>query len=155
MTTTPPLFGLEAYQQTTDDYWTPRWIFDQMAITFDLDVAAPPGGIEWIPATRYFTKADDGLSQPWEGRVWMNAPFSEMTSWTRRFIDHRNGVMIGPLVKSIWTEEIWKEADGFVFTHTDIKFHRNQALSRILWPCFFAAFGKECVEAIGKIGKVR
>ena len=35
------LFGEEQAEITTDDYYTPTWLFDQMGIGFDLDVAAP------------------------------------------------------------------------------------------------------------------
>jgi hypothetical protein len=65
----PPLFGIEQTELTSDDFYTPKWLFDRLCITFDLDVCAPQGGIAWIPATRYYTKADDGLALPWLGRT--------------------------------------------------------------------------------------
>jgi hypothetical protein len=71
----PRLFPTPQEQVTSDDYYTPPWIFERMALEFDIDVCAPPDGIAWIPAARYFTQADDGLVQPWEGRVWMNPPY--------------------------------------------------------------------------------
>src|SRR5690606_35780948 len=52
----------------SDDYYTPAWLFDALGLTFDLDVASPPGGVEWVPAARFYTVEDDGLSQPWTGR---------------------------------------------------------------------------------------
>lgn len=45
-----------------------------------------------VPAVRKWTKSDDGLSMPWEGRVWMNPPFSRPEPWVDKFIAHRNGV---------------------------------------------------------------
>lgn len=65
----PPLFGVQQAERTSDDYYTPAWVFERMGVEFDLDVCAPPGGIPWIPAKRYFTQEDDGLSQPWDGLV--------------------------------------------------------------------------------------
>ena len=35
------------------DWWTPPEIFKDLNIKFDLDVAAPIGGVEWIPATKW------------------------------------------------------------------------------------------------------
>ena len=54
---------------TSDDCYTPRWVFDAMALEFDLDVAAPPGGPWHVPCKRYYTAEEDGLAQPWEGLV--------------------------------------------------------------------------------------
>lgn len=63
----PRLFPVQQEQLTSDDYYTPAWVFERMGIEFDLDVCAPPGGIPWIPAKRYYTQADDGLVAPWGG----------------------------------------------------------------------------------------
>ena len=36
-------------------------------------------------APRFYTRDDDGLSQPWEGRIWLNPPYGrEIGSWLRR-----------------------------------------------------------------------
>lgn len=66
-------------QLTKDDYYTPKDVFDALGLEFDLDVSAPPGGVPWVPAKRYYTLEDDGLTQPWFGRVWMNPPYSNVT----------------------------------------------------------------------------
>ena len=153
----PPLFPMDVSVQTTDDYWTPSWIFEAMGIRFDLDVCAPPGGIPWIPADRYFTKADDGLAQPWEGRVWMNPPFSAPRPWVDRFLGHRNGVALVPIPKSGWFESVWNDVDAAIaMDGTRLsKFYRSNKCTDILLPCCLVAFGPECVEAIGRVGKVR
>lgn len=51
----------------TVDWWTPVWVFDALGETFDIDVAAPTGGVPWIPALKHFTKEIDGLKQDWGG----------------------------------------------------------------------------------------
>lgn len=55
------LFALptDAYAMTSDDCYTPRWVFDAMGLQFDLDVAAPKGGPWHVPAARYYTAEDD------------------------------------------------------------------------------------------------
>jgi hypothetical protein len=77
-----------------DEWYTPSWIFDAMDITFDLDVAAPPGGVPWIPATHHYTCADDGLLCDWTGLVWCNPPYSDPLSWARRWAGHPEGALL-------------------------------------------------------------
>ena len=43
----------------------------------DLDPASTVAANGVIKAKQIFTRADDGLSQPWAGRLWMNPPYSE------------------------------------------------------------------------------
>lgn len=38
----------------TDEWYTPRYIFDALGETFDLDVACPPEGPRHVPAARYY-----------------------------------------------------------------------------------------------------
>ena len=150
------LFPVQQEQLTSDDYFTPRWVFDRMNITFDLDVCAPPGGVDWIPATRYYDQADDGLTAPWEGRVWMNPPFSHTSAWVRRFIRHGNGVCVVPHAKSAWHIELWEAAHAIVVpTAGFFNFVGGPRNGSIFIPVFFAAFDNECVDAIGRLGVTR
>jgi hypothetical protein len=148
------LFGCEQAELTSDDYYTPAWVFERMGLTFDLDVASPPAGIPWIPARRWLSKADDGLNQEWQGRVWMNPPFSEVTPWVNKFIEHCYGVCLLPHAKSKWHTRIWDTADGVTITDR-FDFCGGRSNGEVRFPVFFAAFGAECVEAIGRLGRVR
>lgn len=91
------LFSLpsDAYKVTSDDCYTPRWVFDAMGLQFDLDVAAPPGGPWHVPAKAYYTAEDDGLVQPWRGLVWCNPPYSGMKDWAPKWCAHPTGVLMG------------------------------------------------------------
>ena len=148
----PTLFGAPQTQLTSDDYYTPAWVFERMGIEFDLDVCAPPGGVPWIPAKRYFTMEDDGLAQPWEGTVWMNPPFRNTSPWARRFIEHGHGVCLVPHAKSAWHIELWSSADAIVVPATGFF---DFVGGSIFIPVFFAAFGDDCVDAISRLGVVR
>ena len=147
----PALFGAPQTATTSDDYYTPAWVFERMGITFDLDVCAPHGGTPWIPAARHFTMQDDGLLQPWGGCVWMNPPYSKATPWVRRFIEHRHGVCLVPMAKSQWFFDLWGSADAIAAHDRTFDFVNGS----IAFATVFAAFGDECVEAIGRIGVTR
>lgn len=138
-------------QLTRDDYYTPPHIFEALGLTFDLDVCAPPGGVPWVPTKRYFTKEDDGLAQPWAGRVWMNPPYSEATPWVRKFIEHGHGICLVGHAKSAWHPELWAAADGCAYPFTYFDFVPKS----MFMPVWFAAFGAECVEALSRVGVVR
>lgn len=146
------LISVGQEQLTSDDYYTPAWLFEGLAIRFDIDVCAPPDGVAWIPADRYFTAADDGLSQPWVGRVWMNPPFSGPSPWIRRFIAHRDGIALVPFAKSRWFFDLWDAADAVCAP--------GLALSKfvggpIFMPCALVAFGEDSVKALERVGRCR
>lgn len=45
----------------------------------DLDPASNPTAQGWVKAMAFYTKDDDGLKQPWSGRVWCNPPYGKFT----------------------------------------------------------------------------
>jgi site-specific DNA-methyltransferase (adenine-specific) len=52
---------------------------------FDLDPCATP---ETATCPRYFTRADDGLSRVWTGRVFMNPPYGRtIAKWMRKALE--------------------------------------------------------------------
>ena len=55
---------------------------------FDLDVAAAAHNAK---APAFYAREDDGLSQPWTGRVWCNPPYSDCGAWVRKAWEEWNG----------------------------------------------------------------
>lgn len=100
-----------------DERYTPAWIFDGMGLHFDLDVAAPvdPIAQQHVPATRYLTIHDDGLTVTWDGLVWMNPPYSVAAAWGRRWTTHPDGVCLIIVSNSPWVPELCEQADCFCF----------------------------------------
>lgn len=150
------LFPTPQIQNGSDDWYTPKWIFDTLGLTFDLDVASPPDGIPWIPARRYYTMKDDGLMQPWEGLVWMNPPFSKVTPWADRFIEHGNGIALTPFSRSKWLDRMWDSSATIIQLPSDLKFlrpdgtHYSMSFGAVLW-----AMGDEAQTALNNLGKTR
>ena len=148
------LFPMPQMAQTSDDYWTPKWIFDALGVEFDLDVACPPEGPPYTPAKAFYTQETDGLASPWWGNVWMNPPFSNSTPWAQKFIAHANGICIMPFSKSKWMNEMWHALDGIlVIPRGQAQFVQGD----VFMPCFIGAMGLDNVEALrqSNIGRVR
>lgn len=129
---TLPLMG-EGYEQTEttgDDRYTPKWVFEELGVTFEMDVAAPPSG-PWrdqtnVPAHRYVTKAEDGLATEWTGIVWCNPPYSDPSPWVHKMIDHNDGILLAPIASNgAWMQLAMAHADalapliGIKFTDGD------------------------------------
>jgi hypothetical protein len=151
------LFTVEQEQKTSNDHYTPKWVFDLMGVQFDIDVASPPGGVPWIPCNRYFTQLDDGLTQDWQGLIWCNPPYSNVEPWVEKMINHGNGIMLLPYVKSFWRLKVWKYADVICEPNDvdRIKFMHLGKEKEIMFPTFFAGWGTQATEALTRLGKVR
>lgn len=140
----------------TDEYYTPAWIFDALRVTFDLDVASPPGG-SFVPCHRYYTKDDDGLKSPWNGLVWMNPPYSQATPWFRRFVEHGNGIALLPFSRARWFQDAWND-DRVAICSTlhNLKFDRHKKPTVISYYAGLFAIGSGIdILKQSNIGKIR
>ena len=152
------LFATPQLVTTSDDYYTPPHIFERLGLHFDLDVCAPPGGIEWIPATDYYTQADNALVAEWYGRVWMNPPFSNPGPFVKRFTEHGDGVAIVPSSNGKWLTDLW---NSNVSWHLPEPIHFHKATTgaactaSIPTRCWLVAAGPTCKAALKKFGRVR
>lgn len=112
----------------TDEWFTPRYIFDALGETFDLDVAAPPEGPRHTPCGAWLSPLDDGLAAEWRGFVWMNPPFGHQSTkrrWLRKFFEHGNGIALVPdRTSAPWFQEFAPMASAVLWVAPKIKFER-------------------------------
>lgn len=121
--TTEQAVNVVAFSSETNEYYTPSEYIEAARSVMggiDLDPASHPKAQQTIKAAKYFAEADDGLSQEWIGRVWLNPPYGKTGSesnqglWAQRLIDqHQNGnategiVLVRAAVGYDWFEKLW------------------------------------------------
>jgi len=138
---------------TTNDYYTPKFIFDALGVEFDLDVCAPFSGVPWIPARKHFNILDDGLVRPWIGRVWMNPPYSKPSPWIDKFITHQNGIALIPASKANWFDLLWQKAEAIISMPPNLEFSRNDGRNlQISTQIFMVAMGSDNVATLKASG---
>lgn len=136
----------------TDEWYTPKYIFDALGERFDLDVACPSDGPRHVPARSWFSS--NALSREWRGFVWMNPPFGHQKMkrlWLSKFFAHGNGIALVPdRTSAPWFQEYGPRADAILWVSPKIKFERPDG-SRGEWPgtwtALFAA-GERAVAAL-------
>lgn len=110
----------------SDEWYTPKHIFDALGCVFDLDVAAPPSGPRYVPCHDFIASGSLGLE--WRGFVWMNPPYGHQRTkieWLKKFFDHENGIALVPdRTSAPWWQEFAPKADAILFVNGKIKFER-------------------------------
>jgi phage N-6-adenine-methyltransferase len=111
---------------TSDEWSTPQAMVDaevERGGPFDLDVCCRA---ETAKGPAYYTKADDGLTRQWFGRVWCNPPYSNPKAWIKRAIEATSTgeadevVMLLPAaVDTRWFHDL-------VLPHADVRFVRGR-----------------------------
>jgi phage N-6-adenine-methyltransferase len=104
-------------QSDQNDWRTPRKFLEAAHAVMggiDLDPASSAEANQTVEATTFYTEADDGLTQPWNGRVWLNPPYGgKARLFIGRLIQEYNDGNVTAacaLVNSHPTETQWFQA---------------------------------------------
>lgn len=139
-----------------DEWLTPPGIVRALG-DFDLDPCSPIVR-PWATAANHFHINDDGLSQPWTGRVWCNPPFGrEAVKWLRRMGKHGNGIALIPArtETAMFYETVWGMADAVLFIKGRPHFHHvdgSRASFNSGAPICLVAYGAANVAALESSG---
>lgn len=114
----------------SDEWYTPKYIFDALGVVFDVDVACPKD-LTYIntPAKEFIS--ENSLEVKWEGLVWCNPPFKGKSKeakdnknlWLNKFFNHGNGLLLLPDSTSAdWWHRAAAKCDALLFTKTRVGF---------------------------------
>jgi len=142
-------------KRTTDEWYTPREIVAALG-EFDLDPCAPCP--DFYTAKTCYTKADDGLSKEWHGRVWLNPPYSRPTicRFVEKMAAHGNGValLFDRMDSALWHDTIFPTAAAMLIKRGRIGFMRQDGTQAPAGGCgsVFVAWGEDNAKALHECG---
>jgi ParB family chromosome partitioning protein len=123
-------------QQCTgrQDWYTPAVYLDAARAVLgaiDLDPASSDAAQQMVQAGTYFTKENDGLKQPWAGRLWMNPPYAQpfVTQFTEKLAEHFKAgdvsaavVLVNNATETQWFQTLASEASAVCFLVRRVRF---------------------------------
>ncbi len=138
-----------------DEWLTPPYIIEALG-PFDLDPCSPISR-PYDTAAHHYTIEDDGLSQPWEGRIWLNPPYGmEAARWLERLAGHGDGIALifARTETRTFLNQIWERADALLFLAGRISFHRADGSGGLNSgaPSVLVAYGMWAVAALNSCG---
>lgn len=140
----------------SDTWLTPRHVLDAIG-PFDLDPCAAPDPVRWPTAKNHFTYRDDGISQSWAGRVWLNPPYASAWRWVERLADHGDGIalLFARTETKPFTRFVWDRADALLFLTGRLTFHTADGAKGVGnsgAPSVLIAYGSRNVDALAQSG---
>ena len=133
------------FSSATGEWETPQALFDELDRIFGGFTLDPCATAENAKCARFFTREDDGLSQPWTGKVFMNPPYGrEIGKWVRKaWAESLKGALVVCLlparVDTRWWHEYAKKGHVY-FLQGRLKF--GASLNSAPFPSAIVTFGK-------------
>lgn len=144
----------------TDVWLTPPALLTAIggAAAFDLDPAAAMNQ-PWPTARHHYTKADNGLTKRWFGRVWLNPPYSNplLGRFLARMAEHDHGtaLIFARTETDAFHRFVWERAAACLFlrgrlTFLDAEGKPGKANSGA--PSVLCAFGRDDAAILHEAG---
>lgn len=115
--------SFERGKSRTDEWYTPPRIIEALG-EFDLDPCAPSH--EFYTARQCYTKEDDGLLLPWEGRVFLNPPYRSpvIGQFMKKMAVHGNGIALvfNRMDTALWHDVIFPSATAMLILRGRLRF---------------------------------
>ena len=138
-----------------------EWLTDPFILAklgkFDTDPCSPVNR-PWPTAKMHYTKEDDGLSQPWFGRVWCNPPYGkEASAWLEKLANHGEGtaLIFARTETEMFFHQVWDKAMAVLFVKGRLYFYDVngvKAKANSGAPSVFIAYGHNDAFLLKKSG---
>ena len=124
---------------------------------FDLDPCGAPGH-DLADRTYLLERGDDGLRDPWWGRVWLNPPYGkDQEPFLRRLVEHGAGtaLIFARTETRQWHELVWPKATAVLFIRGRLNFldaNGERAKANAGAPSALIAYGNTDAVALAASG---
>lgn len=148
--------GHQSADMKSDTWLTPPEILRALG-KFDLDPCCPIVR-PWDTADKHYDINDNGLLQPWHGRVWCNPPYGlEAVKWLRKMVAHGNGtaLIFARTETAMFFETVWRKATAILFLEGRLHFHHAngiRAAANAGAPSCLVAYGHSDAEILKGCG---
>lgn len=141
---------------TTDVWLTPPNLINSLG-EFDLDPCCP-NNLTWKTAKTFYSLENnqDGLSLEWNGRIWLNPPYSNWVRFIEKLKIHGNGIALifARTETKGFFEHVWNDADSILFLKRRVKFIKSDLseTGSSTAPSVLIAYGKDNTKALEDSG---
>lgn len=151
--------GIGSHQSArmkNDEWLTPPHVLKALG-AFDLDPCAPIKR-PWEMAAQHYTAQDNGLQQPWHGRVWLIPPYgAQAAAWLARLAAHGAGIALifARTETEMFFEHVWSKASALLFLKGRLHFHfvdGTRAPANGGAPSVLIAYGDQEAETLRSCG---
>lgn len=139
-----------------DEWYTPVEIIRSLG-EFDLDPASSQEAFKLNrSAKKIYTAKENGLVQPWNGRIWLNPPYSNplLQDFLKKMAEHNRGIaLVFSKIEAKWFHDIvFEYATAVKFLYNRIQFLRADG-TKGMQPrngSMLVAYGAEDAEMLSK-----